>query len=185
MARIETWFDQDLKKPVAVHNLCGNFFNADNKGNLIGVRVYDDGEPVTLTGNAIGYCILANGVSVPVTGSISGNKLWIEMPDTAYAVPGAINIILKNANGTDVATLAAVVSSVIGFGGIIADPSQQTIDSWTAQINETISALQNGAVRYDTAQSLTAAQKTQARNNMGANTSAVLISGEDYKLVIP
>lgn len=185
MARIETWFDQDLKKPVTVHNLCGNFFNADNKGNLIGVRVFDDGTPVNLTGNAVGYCILANGASVPVTGSISENRLWIIMPDTAYAVPGAINIILKNVNGTDIATLAAVVSSVIGIGGVITDPSQQTIDAWTDQINSTISALQNGAVRYDTTQSLTAAQKTQARNNMGANTSAVLVSGDDYRIVVP
>lgn len=185
MARIETWFDQDLKKPVAVHNLCGNFFNADNKGNLVGVRVFDDGTPVNLTGNAVGYCILANGASVPVTGSISGNRLWIIMPDTAYAVPGTINIILKNTNITEATTLAAVVSSVVGIGGVVADPTQQTIDAWTAQINATITALRNGVVRYDTEQSLTAAQKTQARNNMGANTLAVLVSGEDYRIVVP
>lgn len=186
MARIETWFDQDIKKPVQVHCLGGNFFNADNKGNLIGVRVFDNGEPYAISGNAVGYCILANGASILVSGTVSENKAWIVLPDTAYAVPGPINIILKVARGTDeVSTLAAVTSSVIGIGGLVADPSQQTIDAWTAQINATITALQNGAVRYDSSQSLTTAQKLQARTNIGAATTSALVIGEDYKIIVP
>ena len=88
--------------------------------------------------------------------------------------------------GTDeVGTLAAVTSSVIGIGGLVADPSQQTIDAWTAQINATITALQNGAVRYDSSQSLTTAQKLQARTNIGAATTSALVIGQDYKIIVP
>lgn len=185
MARIETWFNQDLQEPVKVHFLDGVVFSNDNKGNLIGVQVFNNGTPVSLTGSVTGYCVLATGQAIPVAGTISNNKAYIVLPDTAYSVPGAINIILKLTSGTDVTTLAAVVSTVFGVGSVVTDPSQATIDAWTAQINATLTALQNGAVRYDTTQSLNASQKTQARNNIGANTTAVQISGDDYRIVIP
>ena len=185
MAQIETWFDQDVDKPVNVRFLGGNVFNADNMGNKIGVRLYKDGEPQNITGGVVGYCILATGISLPVSGSASGNSAWIELPEAAYAVPGNINIIIKNTNGATVTTLAAIASSVVGFGAVVEDPSQQTIDAWTAQINATITALQNGAVRYDASQSLTAAQKAQARSNIAANTTAVLVSGDNYRIVVP
>ena len=185
MAVIETWFNQDLKKPVKVQYLDGSLFTADNKGNLIGVNVFSDGEPATLTGSVTGYCVLSTGVSVPVAGTVTGSQAYIILPDSAYTTPGVINIILKLTSGTDVTTIAAIVSNVIGIGGVVVTPNTQTIAEWTAQINATISALENGAVRYDASQSLTTAQKTRARTNIAANTSAVNISGEDYKIVLP
>lgn len=185
MAIIETWFDQDIKQPVCVRHLGGNVFNADNMGNRIGVRMFNNKTPVNLTGNVTAYCVLASGISVPVAGTVSGNSAYIDLPNAAYAVPGTINIIIKNVNGSTVTTIAAITSSVIGIGGVVADPSAETIAAWTAQINATITALQNGAVRYDTTQSLSAAQKTQARGNIGANTSAVNIVNSDYKIVVP
>lgn len=185
MARIETWVDCDLKKPVLMHYPKGLMFSEDNLGNLVGVNVYSDGEPVTLAGAVTGYCILANGASIPVAGTRSTNKAYIILPETAYKVPGLIVIILKLTEGTAVTTLAALSATVVGIGDVAADPSQATIDAWTAQINAVIAELQNGAVRYDAAQTLTANQKAQARNNIGANTSAVLVSGEDYRIVVP
>ena len=65
MARIETWVDCDLKKPVLMHYPKGLMFSEDNLGNLIGVNVFSDGAPVTLSGSVTGYCILANGTSIP------------------------------------------------------------------------------------------------------------------------
>ena len=185
MARIETWFNQDLQEPVRLRYLDGSMFSADNKGNLIGVIVTDGGNAATLTGSVTGYCILASGLSIPVAGTLTNNKASIVLPDTAYAGPGLINIIIKLVGSGFTTTLAAVVSNVIGLGEVVESPSQATIDQWEAQINATISALQTGAVRYDTTQSLTAAQKARAQSNIGANTVATLISGEDYKIAIP
>lgn len=185
MARIETWMDCDLKKPVMMNHPSGLMFSEDSLGNLVGVNVYSDGAPVTLAGSVTGYCILANGASIPVAGTRTANKAYIIMPQTAYKVPGLIVVVLKLSEGNTITTLAALTATVAGIGDVPADPSQATIDDWTAQINATITALQNGAVRYDTAQTLTANQKTQARSNIGANTSAVLISGENYRLVVP
>lgn len=185
MARIETWLDCDLLKPAPVLYPEGRLFSQDNKGNLIGVRVTSGGEPVSLTGNGVtAYCILADGSTVPVAGSISTNKASVVLPEAAYAVPGLVNIIVKLTNGTDVTTIGAIVSTVFGMGNVI-NPTQSTIDAWKTQINTAINIVENNSVRYDTTQSLTDAQKARAKANIDAVPSAVHISGEDYKIVIP
>ena len=74
MAVIETWFEQDLQKPVKVRYIDGNLFSHNGNGNRIGVIVTNNGDPVTLTGTVSGYAVLADGTTVPCTGSISGNK---------------------------------------------------------------------------------------------------------------
>ena len=38
---IETWYNQDVKQPVKVRYLDGNVFSQDNKGNRVGVYLYD------------------------------------------------------------------------------------------------------------------------------------------------
>lgn len=185
MAQVETWVDCDLKKPVLMHYPKGLMFSEDNLGNLVGVNVYSDGEPVTLAGSVTGYCILANGASIPVAGTRSANKAYIVIPQTVYNVPGMIVVIIKLTEGSTITTLAALTTTVIGIGDVPADPGQATIDQWTAQINAVITSLQNGAVRYDTSQSLTNAQKAQARTNIDANTSAVHVVGDNYKIICP
>ena len=185
MAIIESWVAQDLKKPVEVRYIKGNIFQDDNNGNLFGVIVTDNGSSASLTGTVIGYCIRANGTTVPVSGTLSSNKASIILPDSAYIIPGQLNIVIKLTGSTVATTLAFIVVTVIGIGSITATPSDQTIEEWTRQINATIALLENGAVRYDESQSLSASQKLQARANIGANTSVVLVSGNDYKIVIP
>lgn len=185
MARIETWFDQDLKEAVKVRYLDGVVFSEDNKGNVVGVNVFSDGQPVMLSGSVSGYCVLATGISIPVAGTISGNHAYIVLPATAYSVPGPINIIIKLVSGTDVTTIAAIVSTVFGVGSVTVDPSADTIAAWSAQISATLAALEAGAVLYSESQSLTTAQKEQARSNIGANTTAVQVSGDDYRIVVP
>jgi hypothetical protein len=120
-----------------------------------------------------------------VIGTVSGNAAYIVIPAAAYTVPGPINIILKIVDNTNVTTIAAVVSYVYGAGGTVTDPGQSTIDAWSAQITATLSALEASAVLYSQTQSLTTAQKQQARENIGAAASAVLISGDEYRIYIP
>lgn len=112
MAKIETWFNQDLKHPVKVQYLGGNIFSADNAGNLVGVNVFDDGEPASLSGSVSASVIRADGNTVAVTGTLSGNQVSIVLPQAAYAVPGVISIVIKLTSGTDITTLCAVVANV-------------------------------------------------------------------------
>lgn len=182
---VESWFNQDFHEAVKVRHLDGVVFSDDNKGNLIGVHMFRDGESATLTGSCTGYAILAAGQSIPVAGTISGSDAYIVLPDAAYEVPGPINIILKLVQGTNITTILAVVSTVYGIGSSTVDPSAETIAAWSAQITATLTALENGAVLYGESQSLTSSQKAQARSNIGADASAVLISGNDYRIIIP
>ena len=151
MATVETWVNQDLKQPVRMIYPKGNFFENDNLGNLVGVRVFNGDSPAALTGSCVGYCVLSNGSSIPVSGTVSGNTAYIVIPSSVYAVPGPVIVVIKNINGSNVATLAAICTTVIGTGGTLDDPSAAVIAEWTAAINAAIATVEGNSVRYDTA----------------------------------
>lgn len=144
MAVIETWFEQDLQKPVKVHYIDGNLFSHNGNGNRIGVVVTNNGEPVTLTGSVSGYAVLADGTTVPCTGTRSGNKASILVPAAAYS-PGSILISIFLTDGTTVTTLAALSSSVImARTGNQIDPGSVVTD-WTNTINAAMQSVETAA----------------------------------------
>lgn len=112
MAMIETWVWQDLKQPVKAQYLDGNVFSQDNNGNLVGVEVLVNGEPATLSGDVDGYVVRADGVTVPVNGTLSGNRCYIVLPSAAYYVPGNISIVIKLSSTNFTVTLCAIVATV-------------------------------------------------------------------------
>lgn len=142
MARLETWYKQDLKRPLVVHKHT-DVFNQDSMGNLIGVEVYSDGEPVALSGSISGYCLLADGTTVPAVGaSRSGNKASVLIPQTAYSVPGPITITIKNVDGENIATLCATVGIVRqSVSGNLVNPGSVVTD-WSNDINAQLQAVQ-------------------------------------------
>lgn len=133
MAELQSWFDQDINKAVQVHYLDGNVFSADNAGNIIGVSVWDNGQPATLGGSVSANIIRADGVTVTQPGTLFNNKAYVALPQAAYVVPGVISVIIKLTSGNTIATLCAVVAnvyqsttdSVIDPGTII--PSVETL----------------------------------------------------------
>lgn len=185
MAMVETWVNQDLKQPVKMTYPKGNFFEEDSGGNLVGVRAFNGETPVTLSGSCVGYCVLANGSSVPVSGTVSGNTAYIVLPSSAYLIPGPIIVVIKLISGSTITTLAAICTTVVGVGDVAADPSATVIAEWTATINAAIATVQANSVRFDTAQSLSTSEKSQARSNIGANCSVVSLGNDNYRIVIP
>lgn len=144
MAVIETWFEQDLQKPVKVRYIDGNLFSHNGNGNRIGVIVTNNGDPVTLTGTVSGYAVLADGTTVPCTGTRSGNKASILVPAAAYS-PGSILISIFLTDGTTVTTLAALSSSVImARTGNQIDPGSVVTD-WTNTINAAMQSVETAA----------------------------------------
>lgn len=95
MAMIETWLRTDLKKPVAVEQLTGKLFSGDNQGNLVGVEIMDGGQPATISGNVMGYIIRADDATVVVEGTLTNNKAYIVLPQSAYIVVGRVSIVIK------------------------------------------------------------------------------------------
>lgn len=112
MAVIETWFNQERTQPVKVRYLDGNVFSMDNNGNLIGVEVFENGEPFSLSGTVSASVIRSDGTTVAVTGSLSGNKCFVTLPQSCYSVPGVLSVVIKLTTGTTVTTLCAVVANV-------------------------------------------------------------------------
>lgn len=112
MAVFETWLKNDLKKPLNVEYLNGNIFSQDNQGNLIGVEVFDDGEEATLSGSVSANIIRADGSTVAQSGTLSGNKCSIVLPQAAYAVPGILTIVIKLTTSGVITTVAAAVATV-------------------------------------------------------------------------
>lgn len=109
---IETWFHQDIMQAVKVQYLDGNVFSADNNGNKVGVRLTSNGSYTNVIGNVSANVIRSDGITVPVTGDSDGDKAWVILPQSAYAVPGVISIVIKSSYSSNVSTICAVVANV-------------------------------------------------------------------------
>ena len=141
---IETWFSQDLKSAVQVRTICGNVFSMDNNGNKVGVRVTNNGAPVTLSGTISANVIRADGTTVTVAGTASGNEAYVVLPQACYAVPGVITIIIKNIAGAETTTLCAVMANVYQSSTDTAvDPGTviPSIELLLAQIEAAVSSI--------------------------------------------
>lgn len=103
----ETWLQSDLTKPLKVQALHGVFFSADNAANLIGVEVYNNGTAASLSGTCIGYAIRADGGTLTITGTVSGNKASIILPTSAYVIEGPLDVVIKVVSGSVKTTVGA------------------------------------------------------------------------------
>lgn len=103
----ETWLSCDLTEGVLVVPLAGNVFSQDKLANKIGVKVFNNGEPASLSGTVQGSIIRADETTVVCEGTISGNTAYIILPETAYACVGAIQITIRIINGNEKTTIGA------------------------------------------------------------------------------
>lgn len=153
MAVIETWYNQDLQKPVRVNYLDGSLFSHNGNGNRIGVHVFDNGEPVTLSGTVSGYVVTSDGSTVPCTGTRSGNAASILIPAAAYQ-PGAVFITVFLTDGSTVTTLASVATTVMTARTSNQVSPGSVVTDWTQTINAAMQSVvdanaANIALPYD------------------------------------
>ena len=145
MAQLETWVRQDLKQPLKVAYLGGNLFSQDNQANLIGVEVFDEGVAATLGGTVSASVIRADGGTVAVSsGTVSGNKASVVLPQAAYAVPGQVSIVVKLTQSGTVTTLAALVAVVYRSStDTVIDPGTilPSVETLIAQINTAVASI--------------------------------------------
>lgn len=173
----ETWLKSDLKKPMRVVPLTGNLFSADKNGNLVGVEVLDNGQPAQLTGAVTGYVIRADGATVTVTGTLSGNKASIVLPASAYIVVGQVSIVIK----VGTVTVGACVSNVYRTStDTVVDPGR-VIPS----ISELLAEIGNMRTATAAANTATANANTATRNaNTAANTANTAASNANAKATL-
>ena len=112
LSQFEKWMLADLRKPPDVTRLSGQTFSGDSQANLIGVTVTNGGESVELTGNIVGYIIKPDGGMITVSGSKSGNRAWIVLPEEAYLSYGEITVSICEETTNTKTTLAVCVGTV-------------------------------------------------------------------------
>lgn len=205
MERIETWYNQDLAQAVKVKYIDGNVFSQDSGGNRIGVNLFKNGEPFTVTGTISANVIRADGATVAVSGQSSQNSAWVDLPQAAYAVPGSLSVVIKSLSNGYVTTLCAVVANVyisstdtaVDPGTII--PSIQAliaeIENTRATIPQDYTALSNAvtydAITYDAVeQEFIPKGMVCARNGSGTTTTGkawnkngTTVTGEQYAYI--
>ena len=155
-------------------------------GTVSGTALRADGVTVALEGSKgadVQEVTFPNGITAQAT------PCSVTLPQAAFAVPGSLLISIKLTDGTTATTVLALTGTVIRTetdaavdpGEIIPDLAElqaaaaeaaEAADDATAAAADARAAA-SSAVRYDTAQSLTDAQKAQARGNIGAASAAV------------
>ena len=164
------------KEKAAVYALA---YPGDNAAHTWRVEVYDNGEPVSIEdGNISGYFLRPDGETVTMEGAAVDNVAIVSLPQEVYAYTGMVKagMRLTYTYGRSV-TLDAILINVLPTydSGTYVDPGEAipTIADLLAQISAMQAATTEAeaaatkAVRYDSAQSLTTAQKAQALSNLG------------------
>lgn len=142
--RIESWFNQDLTEAVKVHYLDGNVFSQDNGGNIVGVNIYNEGTPFNFSGTVSANIIRSDGATVAVSGTVEGNKAYVILPQSAYAIPGTVSIIIKLFDSGVITTVCAIVANVYQSSTDTAvDPGTiiPSIDELIAEIEAAVASI--------------------------------------------
>lgn len=144
MARFETWFEQDLKKPIKVQYLRNTLFTMDNEANLIGVRLFENGTPATLSGSVSATIIRPDEQTVPIAGVVSGNEVSVVLPQAVYAYNGSFSLVIKLTTDNEVTTVCAAVGTIFrSETEAVVDPGTLITDINTliARINEAVESI--------------------------------------------
>ena len=102
----------EMTHPVEVQYINGNLFSFDHGGNAVHVYVKYAGEPVEIAGSVSANVIRADGTTVAVPGAVSGSMAYVILPQSCYAVPGVVSVVVKVTEDTTVTTIAAFVANV-------------------------------------------------------------------------
>lgn len=165
--------------------LRGVTFNRENMGHKFVISCMRGGVLEPVSGTVTGYFMRSNNTTCRVegtgfTGVDTDGRAWIILPQDCYNVAGrfklSIYVLHDGASECIYSCIGTVERSDVGEV-IDSGVPLPTYDDIADKYNEMETARQacidaaesvSGAVRYDTTQSLTDAQKTQGRTNIGA-----------------
>ena len=188
MAVVENRFVCDLAKPVQAQALKGNVFSLDNLGSRISVLIYDNGQPATISGSVTANCILPDGSTVNVNGSLTtengGSKAYVDIPQSCLLIPGILKIAIKCTSSSVITTLAAIVANVyMTKTDNVITPSAQIISDWNAEISSAIASqnaiIATGLYEHTRLNSSTDLNDLKARGTYYWNASSVPLNAPD------
>lgn len=99
-------YQTDLARGVTRTPIRPALLTQDSQAHTIRVACVRAGSAESLNGAAVrGYFIRADGVTVPLDGSVDGNAACVTLTQACYAVPGRFQLVMKASLGGTVATL--------------------------------------------------------------------------------
>lgn len=111
-------------------NLHRTFMNmqigeGDGSANRFGANVLIGGSPANLAGaSCVGYFIRPDGITLVLSGTVSGNKAYIDLPTAAYAREGNFTLTIKISGSGYANTVRIVDGTVVNTtSGDISDPA--------------------------------------------------------------
>lgn len=150
-------------------------------GTVSGELVRPDGETVALTGEKGDEVRVINADQ---GGMCNATPCSVTLPQACFAYPGRVTLTIKLTDGTTITQALSMSAVVVRTStDVVVDPGDVVPDigALQAAAAEALEAADDAtdaaadaraaassAVRYDTAQSLTVAQKAQARGNIAA-----------------
>lgn len=85
-----------------------NIGEGDQLANRFGVRLLRNGEPESISGTCSGYFIRPDGGTVVITGTISGNTAYVDLPQTCYTYEGQFALAIKITSGSATGTMRII-----------------------------------------------------------------------------
>lgn len=113
MAQFVNEFEIDLKKPMTPQPLRQCVGEGDAYGMQVGARVFNDGEYIALGGSCVGRVIRADGATIQLTGTVSGNLAYVVLDQTCCAVEGPLQVAVCWVQNTAVTTLLVAYGTVV------------------------------------------------------------------------
>ena len=143
MAAFEKVYVQNLNYPLKIQYSPDVAFTKDNLSNTISVLLYTGEIPYSGGGTASASVVRADGVTVPLSGTVAANKISVSLTDSALDVPGTTQIYIKLTAGSVVTTVFAGVFSVVcsETDSIIEPATPVSVAALIASINAAIASI--------------------------------------------
>lgn len=179
---IEKRFSVDLDKPLNVQYGGGLMFTGDAGADTFEITLYKSGEAYAPGGSVALNCIRADGNTVTVTGSISGNVASATLTQACCAIPGPLSVVMQIISGGNTgAVFAAAYTVMPAQTGDPIDPGTMItdIDALIAQIDAAVDS-----IPADYSDLLAAIAPTFSTSTAYAEGDYVWYDGDLYKFTI-
>ncbi len=119
---IERVFRVDTKLPMVRQHLRDALVKGDRSAHRIRVELTRGDAPLTGLGQAYGYAVRPDGVTVVTEGTVTDNCLEVTLPPACYDVPGRVELLVRAEKGGTI--LTALWLEMLVAGGV----TDETVD---------------------------------------------------------
>lgn len=121
-----------------------NLGEGDALANRFGVRLFRNGEAESIGGSCTGHFIRPTGDTVAVSGTVSGNTAYVDLPQACYAHEGPFTLAIKVTKSGATSTVRIIDGMVVNTDtGAAVDPGTviPSVDDLIEDIEEAVASI--------------------------------------------